>query len=457
MMFNLTLYFVIVNIFINIMTVSVTTNYLNDRTTMVHLFEWKWNDIANECEKFLGPMGYAGVQVSPIQENVIIDSRPWYERYQPISYLWQTRSGNKEEFQSMVFRCNNVGVRIYVDIVLNHMSADHINAIGTGGSRANPSTRHYPMVPYNQTHFHSICQVNDFQNIENVRNCELLGLHDLDQSQEYVREKIIEVLNKLIETGVAGFRIDAAKHMWPEDLAIIYSRIKNLNVLHRFAPNSRPFIFQEVIDYGGEIVSKYQYNKLGAVTEFRYGREISNSLRGRNLLKWFINWGEAWGLLPSTDALVFIDNHDTQRTLGDIPLTYKTSKLYKMAVAFMLAHPYGYPRVMSSFSFNSFEDGPPCDSYHNIISVSINGDKSCDNGWVCEHRWRQIYNMVGFRNFVGSTNLAGTYCDLISGEAINKTCTGKSINVDTHGKAYIEILNNELDGVLALRGDVKVA
>jgi len=29
----------------------------------VHLFEWKWDDIAAECENFLGPNGFAGVQV----------------------------------------------------------------------------------------------------------------------------------------------------------------------------------------------------------------------------------------------------------------------------------------------------------------------------------------------------------------------------------------------------------
>lgn len=23
---------------------------------------------------------------------------------------------------------------------------------------------------------------------------------------------------------------------------------------------------------------------------------------------------------------------------------------------------------------------------------------TCGGGWVCEHRWRQIYNMVRFRN-----------------------------------------------------------
>lgn len=38
-------------------------HYAPGRETMVHLFEWKWNDIAKECEQFLGPMGYGGVQV----------------------------------------------------------------------------------------------------------------------------------------------------------------------------------------------------------------------------------------------------------------------------------------------------------------------------------------------------------------------------------------------------------
>lgn len=37
---------------------------LPDRNTIVHLFEWKWDDIAAECENFLGPKGFAGVQVT---------------------------------------------------------------------------------------------------------------------------------------------------------------------------------------------------------------------------------------------------------------------------------------------------------------------------------------------------------------------------------------------------------
>lgn len=33
---------------------------------MVHLFEWKWVDIASECERFLAPRGYGAVQVPKV-------------------------------------------------------------------------------------------------------------------------------------------------------------------------------------------------------------------------------------------------------------------------------------------------------------------------------------------------------------------------------------------------------
>lgn len=50
-------------------TVSVVSAYKNPyyaekRSVNVHLFEWKWDDIADECERFLGPKGYGGIQVS---------------------------------------------------------------------------------------------------------------------------------------------------------------------------------------------------------------------------------------------------------------------------------------------------------------------------------------------------------------------------------------------------------
>lgn len=180
------------------------------------------------------------------------------------------------------------------------------------------------------------------------------------QSQDYVRMKIINFLNKLVRLGAAGFRTDAAKHMSPSDLSYIYSKIDDLNPEFGFLPGSRPFIYQEVIDLGGEAVHAYEYTDYGRVTEFLYSANIGRVFRKDSKLTFLENWGEGWGFMSREDAVVFIDNHDNQRghgAGGSSVLTYKNAKQYKMATAFTLAHTYGLPRVMSSYYFDDTSQG----------------------------------------------------------------------------------------------------
>jgi len=68
---------------------------------------------------------------------------------------------------------------------------------------------------------------------------------DLDLGKSYVRGKVVSYLNNLIAIGVAGFRVDAVKHMWPGDLQAIYDAIDNLNTAKGFASGTRPFIYNE--------------------------------------------------------------------------------------------------------------------------------------------------------------------------------------------------------------------
>ncbi|XP_019541465.2 alpha-amylase B-like [Aedes albopictus] len=458
------------------------------RSGIVHLFEWRWNDIADECERFLAPRGYAGVQVSPPTENVIISGRPWWERYQPASYHLNTRSGTEAEFASMVRRCNTVGVRIYVDIVINHMAA--VSGTGTGGSVVNGLN--FPAVPYGPNDFNPWCEINNYNDRYQVRNCWLVGLPDLALGNDWPRHRVIDLMNKCINYGIAGFRVDAVKHMWPGDLEYIYRNLVTLNTDHGFPAGARAFLTQEVIDLGGEAISSTEYTHLGTVTEFKHSAEIGRVFYGRDRLAHLSNWGEGWGFLPSHLALVFVDNHDNQRghgAGGDNILTHKSFRNYKMATAFMLAHPFGIVRVMSSFFFEHGDQGPPQDANGNLIPPSINPDNTCGNGWVCEHRWRQVYNMIGFRNAVGNTAIsnwwsngnqqiafcrgthgfvafnlegsdlnqnlqtclpAGTYCDVISGSKEGTSCTGGTVQVGADGRANILIPFNAYDGVLAI-------
>ncbi|CAN7999456.1 unnamed protein product, partial [Ixodes hexagonus] len=349
-------------------------------------------------------------QTSPVHEHVIIledaVKRPWYEGYQPVSYKMQNRIGNESEFREMVRRCNNAGVAIYVDTVMNHMTGASASGVGTAGSPFG-GEGHYEAVPYNPEDFHSreLCgtesgAIDDFFDENQVRNCRLVGLIDLDQGRENVRDQQVDFLNKLIGTGVAGFRFDAAKHMWPEDLEVIYGRMQNLST-EFFPVGTRPLIFQEVIDIrNGEPVTREQYTSFGRVTEFLYGVNMGTVFRrqaGKHL-KDLRNFTASWDLMPSRDALSFLSNHDNQRGHGyggDAVLTFFEARLYKMATAFLLAWPYGLPRVTSSYRWErnivdgkDLNDwvGPPADSDWNIMPVVRNPNGTCGNGWVCEHR-----------------------------------------------------------------------
>lgn len=182
------------------------------------------------------------------------------------------------------------------------------------------------------------------------------------------------------------------------------TRLDDLNVDHGFPAGARAFVLQEVIDFTGqEAVTKEEYYSIGLITEFRYGSELGRAMRGSNPLKYYFNFGEEWGFAPDQYALVFNDNHDNQRghgAGGANVVTYKDPKLYKQAQAYMMAWPHGYPRMISSFDFTDSEVGPPMDVDENILPVTINDDGSCGNGWVCEHRWNALTQMVSFRNTV---------------------------------------------------------
>ncbi len=407
------------------------------RTAFVHLFEWQWSDIAKECETVLGPKGYAAVQVSPPQKS--IEGSPWWTRYQPLSYQIEGRSGGRDEFIDMVSRCKAVGVNIYVDAVINHMAA--------GG-------RSYPDVPYASSDFHSCTTGIDFSDRWQIQHCDLLGLNDLATEKNDVQNKIAGYLNDLTNIGVAGFRIDAAKHMPAGDLAAIKSKLVG-----------NPYVYQEVIGAGSEPVIPAEYQPVGDVTEFNFTRTLGHYFKLKAPLR-ELRYIGAWdGWLPSHDAVTFVANHDNQRQETDHIITHKDGfNANLLAHVFTLGWPYGYPKVMSSFDWQSHDQGPPA-----------TGASECNNGWLCEHRVPAIANMVGFRNHTqahfylshvwdnGNHQLAwgrgglgyvainmensglnrtfstgmpaGTYCDVISGDfdPVSKHCSGQTISIDAHG------------------------
>ena len=284
------------------------------RSVIVQLFEWKWTDVARECETYLGPKGYAAVQISPPNEHAWVTSGdgapfPWWMRYQPVSYsLDRSRSGTRAEFVSMVNRCKAVGVAIYADAVINHMAPGSGTTSSAGATSWGGGS--FPRVPYGIGDFHNpACAITNYGDAGNVQSCSLSGLPDLNTGAAYVRGKLADYLVDLATIGVRGFRVDAAKHISPTDLGAIVDAVNA-----RVAATNRPFWFLEVIGAAGEAVQPGQYFAINGnavnVTEFGFGPQLFGKFAGGGRLADLRTFGETWGLLPSARAIAFTDNHD---------------------------------------------------------------------------------------------------------------------------------------------------
>ncbi|HJE57154.1 MAG TPA: alpha amylase C-terminal domain-containing protein [Nocardiopsis listeri] len=377
--------------------------------TIVHLFQWNWDSVAAECADFLGPNGYGGVQVSPPQEHVVVPSSeggeyPWWQDYQPVSYsIENTRRGTAEEFENMVDTCADNGVRIYVDAVINHMTgpseADLPGSAGTEWEQYEyPDLFGDGEASYSYDDFGPCYDtIENWDDKDEVQNCQLLDLADLDTGSDHVRAQIVRYLNGLVDMGVGGFRVDASKHVPEEDMGAI---IGSLNEVPGFG--GAPHVYHEVI--GDATVPYTAYTPYGQVTNFDYQRDIASSFADGDIAN--LTSMPDHGGLTSDEAVVFIDNHDTQRY--EPALTYVDGDRYYLATAFMLAHPYGTPVVMSSYDFQGNEaEGPPSvGEVDGDPAGRITADSDCASGeWICEHRNETVGGMVAFRNAVEGAEL----------------------------------------------------
>lgn len=232
---------------------------------IVELFGWPDEDIAQEC-KFIADAGYLGVKLFPHQEQLMSvqpyenEMNPWYFMYQPVSYRLHGRMGTRAQLRQTINTCRALGVRVYADAVVNHMTGggndaqDHRNpgsgcttwpgknsSAGDNGSpfythsytyeindyngRANNALE-YPAVPYGPMDFHCDKGITSWSDPFILNTGWLVGLSDLNTGTDYVRQRIADFFIDLLSIGFTGFRIDAAKHIHPKDLAAIFAKFK---------------------------------------------------------------------------------------------------------------------------------------------------------------------------------------------------------------------------------------
>lgn len=401
------------------------------RTVMIQLFQWNWNSIAEECERELGPMGISAVQVPPPQEHIVSPGAPWWERYQPVSYRIHSRSGTREQFRSMVERCKKAGVDVYADVVLNHMTA-----LSSGTGFAGTPFRHYEYESLWATDSFHRCGrngnnglVNFFDRFE-LQHCDLLGMADLDTGKRSVQKRLAQYLDDLLDLGVSGFRVDAAKHISPEDLLGIFRWVKRDH-----------YRVLELILSPGEPVTSGEYQPVGDINNFAYAYGVGESFE-RFQMQRLVTMPRDTGI-ESDDAVVFLENHDLERRPDSEPiLSYrKNSPWFPLAMTYLLTWPYGYPQLYSGTDFTNYDAGGPLDE-GGFLQNSLSSDGSCAAPFTCMHRLPWIKDLVKFRNRTDSQFVASR---VVSGGDFLSFGRGKLGHVILNGGAEARYFELETD------------
>ncbi|KAH0795927.1 Alpha amylase, catalytic domain containing protein [Histomonas meleagridis] len=319
---------------------------------IVEMFGWPDDDIAEEC-KVIAEAGYLGVKLFPHQEQVMStqpmenELNPWYFMYQPVSYRLQGRAGTRTQLRNMIKKCRSYGLRVYADAVVNHMSGsgndaqDHRNP-GAGctywpgkqssdeenqspyytpgytykyNSWGEPSNvLEYPAVPYGPMDFHCDKSLNSWTDPNIMNTGWLTGLTDLDTSKEFVRTRIADYFVDLLSIGFSGFRVDAAKHIHPIDLAAIFAKFKQR------LGGSYPVDFFTWL----EVITGGESQLLVGDSDYSYTTYFTNQLKSQGLTDTEINQIKIWwsgypnepdndgGRLSRIRKVIQNDDHDQQ-------------------------------------------------------------------------------------------------------------------------------------------------
>ena len=300
---------------------------------------------------YLKSLGISGIWLMPINPS------PSYHGYDVTDYYGiNPPYGTMSDFQHLLDEAHKRGIKVIIDLVINHTSALHpwfiaanqpndphhdwynwarpgtnldaISATGTPAWHTTPSGQHY---------------IGVFTGM----------MPDLDYDTPAVREEMVRMGQFWLKKGVDGFRLDAAQHIYYDfksqenDPAILK---KNLAWWSQFrhgmdAVNPATYIVGEVTRKSPEQLAPW-FRPLSSVFDFPLATQLIDSAKSERT-------GDLGALLARTDAdyrkvtgksgmdAPFLSNHDQERVMSQLD---GSPQHMRMAAAMLLTLP-GQPFI----------------------------------------------------------------------------------------------------------------
>jgi len=384
---------------------------------------------------YIQSMGVTAIWLAPIFKNKPVQGPPGDESAGYHGY-WITdftqvdpHFGSNADFRALVDAAHARGIKVYMDIVVNH-TADVIQyrdcpgdcayrsvadypfsrRSGTGGIPINPgfqgdkiqtdanfgkltdmSFAYQPYIPKGEEHVKVPDWLNDIRYYHNRGNSrwtgesvvygDFVGLDDVAAENPRVVRGFIDVFGKWIDDfDVDGFRIDTAKHVnsefWQAFVPAMHARAKARGI-----PNFH--IFGEVMVGGTDTATLARYNRTDTydILDFAFTWAVTGALDGKQA-------PEALGRLFDNDVLyrdgpgsarqmpTFLGNHDIARFATNLKKRLPGVSNDELLARVRLAHAMlltlrGVPTIYSGDEQGFVGDGGDQDAREDLFASKV--------------------------------------------------------------------------------------
>ncbi len=345
---------------------------------IIQAWNWSYANIIALLET-VAEQGFTTIQVSPPNELKMatkdvkvcepavdgIAPNGWWMFYQPAGFQLNESEdnalGTKAEFIEMCDRAHELGLKIIVDAVINHMGTDDDHVGVYDNESTDPMDHvnerawlfeteileakafHSPWVDmtYKENYWDGW---SDYDIEEDLTQHCTSGLPDLATETQIVQDAIYDYFVELVESGADGFRFDAAKHIETSHDSYFASDFweDTLIKLRLNYPNKECYAYGEILNKCGDGRPFSEYTELMDVTDSSSYWSIKDAVvyNGNSGNPTPYYQSEAEGCDPTTvnftkeNVIQWNESHDTYIDGGTSSLTVQQrNKIWALTAA----------------------------------------------------------------------------------------------------------------------------
>lgn len=265
-------------------------------------------------------LGASCIWLMPVAQS------PSYHGYDVTNYYQVNRDyGTNEDFKAMVAEAHRRGIRVLVDLVLNHSSSEHPRFRSALIDPASPYRDWYTFSPtvrpapgWQAPVWHKVPDRD-----EHYYGLFWSGMPDLNLANPEVTAELKNVARFwLEEMGVDGFRLDAVAHFFegedgtPKHAPAVHPWLRDYAAyIRQVAPGS--YTVGEVWD-STEAIAAYYPDQLDSYFIFEVADGMIDAARTGSKQRFLTAVERAERILPAGRWSPFLRNHDQNRTLTDL-------------------------------------------------------------------------------------------------------------------------------------------